>query len=88
METCAGGYAGGMDEWQEGLREHRPTAASRRGVVAQLPSWMWLLATLVAVGLALWCATQESWAGLVVSVAVAFMCGYAWRVRTGGTRPS
>ena len=35
--------------------------------------------------LAVWFATQEGWAGLIVSVAVALMCGYAWWVRTGGT---
>ena len=54
--------------------------------MTQLPSWMWLLATLVAAGLALWCATQESWAGLVVSAAVALMCGDALRVRAANTR--
>ena len=78
-----------MDELHEGTnrRDPRPVQAARRGVVTQLPSWMWLLATLVAAGLALWCATQENWAGLVVSAAVALMCGYAWRVRAGTTSP-
>jgi hypothetical protein len=88
MQTCADGYAGGMDELHGNGREHRPTAASRPDVVTQLPSWMWLLATVIAVGLAVWFATQEGWAGLIVSVAVALMCGYAWRARTGGTTPS
>ena len=73
-----------MDELHEGT-SRREAPAVRRGVVTQLPSWMWLLATLVAAGLAIWCATQESWAGLVVSAAVALMCGYALRVRTGTT---
>ena len=82
------GTPGGMDELHEGGREHRPTTASRRDVVTQLPSWMWLLATLTSVGLAIWFATHAGWAGLIVSVAVALMCGYAWRARTGGTTPS
>jgi hypothetical protein len=82
------GYAGSMDELHEGGREHRPTAASRRDVVTQLPSWMWLVATVIALGLAMWFAAQEGWAGLIVSAAVALMCGYAWRVRTDGTRSS
>lgn len=47
---------------------------------------MWLLATLVAAGLAAWCAAHESWAGLIASLAVTLMCGYAWRARAGGTK--
>jgi hypothetical protein len=66
-----------MDELHRG--------SSRRGVVTQLPAWMWLVATVIAIGLVIWCATHESWAGLVVSVAVAIMCGYAWRARSRGT---
>lgn len=79
-----------MDELHEGASrgDSRAAPVARRGVVTQLPSWMWLLATLVAGGLALWCATQASWAGLVVSAAVALMCGYALRVRAGTTSPS
>ena len=77
-----------MDESHEGTRDPRAAPVARRGVVTQIPSWMWLLATLVAAGLALWCATQQSWAALVVSVAVALMCGYAWRVRVGTTSTS
>jgi hypothetical protein len=73
-----------MDELH-GRTSRREVPAARRGVVTQLPLWMWLLATVVAAGLAIWCATQESWAGLVVSAAVALMCGYALRVRTGTT---
>ena len=82
MEGRPCGYAGGMDDLHEGPGSSQ-VRATRRGVVTQLPAWMWLLATLVAAGLALWCAMQESWAGLVISAAVALMCGYAWRVRTG-----
>ena len=78
------GKPASMDELHEGT-SRRAVPAARRGVVTQLPSWMWLLATLVAAGLAIWCATQESWAGLVVSAAVALICGYALRVRTGTT---
>jgi len=56
--------------------------------MTQLPTWMWLLATVIAVGLAVWCVTQESWAGLIVSAAVALMCGYAWRARARGSSAS
>ena len=78
MGTRSCGYVGGMDELHEG--------SSRRGVVTQLPTWMWLLATIVATGLAIWCAATESWAGLIVSVAVTLMCAYAWRARAGSTK--
>lgn len=74
-----------MDELQDEAR--RPEApVAPRGTVTQLPSWMWLLATVIAVGLTVWCAAQESWAGMIVSLGVALMCGYAWRARAGGTR--
>jgi 4-hydroxybenzoate polyprenyltransferase len=76
-----------MDELQdEAHRRDRPPVP--RGAVTQLPTWMWLLATVIAVGLAVWCATQESWAGLIVSAAVALMCGYAWRARARGSSAS
>jgi hypothetical protein len=78
-----------MGESHEGTSREDPRAVpiARRGVVTQLPSWMWLLATVVAAGLAIWCASQESWAGLIVSAAVTLMCGYAW-VRTRSAAPS
>ena len=76
-----------MDELQDEAHR-RDTPPVPRGAVTQLPTWMWLLATVIAVGLAVWCATQEGWAGLIVSAAVALMCGYAWRARVRGSGAS
>jgi hypothetical protein len=40
----------------------------------RIPSWALMLAGVILVGLAVWSATDENWAGVIVSLALAAVC--------------